>query len=407
MNIWLVIAFAGGVSVSLGLWGSRRYNFIINPLMVFAVFDIGVLTLLSVMVTSVLDDSQNAGLIKVLYLTLVYIFGFATVFLPREFQAPRQLFDAIVGFVGKTESQDKFGSFNQLFMFVLSFALFVLLAISSGAGMLWVTNPRIAYQGYREGVGYLFLLLQWALLGTLVYFVMTKRPRLSGLVISVCIYALAAYFTGSKNNILAGLIISGAYYNFFIKKLSGKQIIVSLIGMLASFCYLLISQGTYADIVSAISYFRDYTYTTAQFLMRFDEFKLQWGHGFISDFWFYVPRTLYPGKPFEYGVLLIHETLYPGAAELGHTPGVLPWTLSYLDFGAVGVFIAGVLTGFVRRGAYEAFLNNRTNSLAFLLMVQFSIISVFSGTLLTSLVVILFLCFFMRININILSPERS
>lgn len=407
MGFWLLFSITCGISCFLGLWGIKRYNYVINPLMVFAIFDVGVLTLLSVTVTSVLDVAQNAGLSAVLYMTIIYIIGFAAVFLPRHFQAPRQLFDAFVGFVGKSECPDKFGSFNQLFVILVSIALFILLARTSGAGMLWVTSPRVAYQGYREGVGYFFLLLQWTLLGTLAYYIMTKRPRLTGLVISVFLYVLAAYFTGSKNNILAGLIISGAYYNFFIKKLSGTQIFVALIGILASFWYLLISQGSYTDIVSAISYFRDYAYTTAQFLMRFDEFKLQWGHGFISDFWFYVPRALYPGKPFEYGVLLIHETLYPGAAELGHTPGVLPWALSYLDFGAVGVFIAGVLTGFVRRGAYESFLNNRTNSLAFLLMVQFSIVSVFSGTLLTSLVVILFLCFFMRINIDILSPERS
>jgi hypothetical protein len=166
---------------------------------------------------------------------------------------------------------------------------------------------------------------------------------------------------------------------------------------LIAFLMLLFLQGSYVDVWSGISYFKDYAETTGQFLLRFDEFDLQWGYGSLSDFWFYVPRALYPEKPFEYGLTLIHKVLFPGSAELGSTPGVLPWALAYLDFGVVGVFFSGVFAGFIRRGAYESFLANQRSILAFVLMIQLSLMPVFAYATLPLIVIIgVLLVIFMR-----------
>jgi hypothetical protein len=121
------------------------------------------------------------------------------------------------------------------------------------------------------------------------------------------------------------------------------------------------------------SYFKEYFDTTAQFLWRFDEFGYRYGGAAVSDLWFYVPRGLFPDKPYEYGLTLIHQVLFPGMAETGNTPGILPWATAYLDFGVIGVFVSGILGGLWQRAAFEYFLKHRHSFFAFLLMMQFAL----------------------------------
>lgn len=209
-----------------------------------------------------------------------------------------------------------------------------------------------------------------------------------GVVFGVVIYSCAAYFTGSKANILAALVLTGVYYNFFVQRISAPVILAAPFLVLVAFLGLLVLFGSFSDMWIALGYFQDYARTTGMFLQSFDEFELQWGYGLLSDLWFYVPRALYPDKPYEYGAGLIHKVLFPGAAEQGHTPGILPWALGYLDFGAVGVFFAGFFAGFVRRGAYESFLANKSNVFAFVLMIHLSLFPVFAYANLPMIIVI-------------------
>ena len=123
-------------------------------------------------------------------------------------------------------------------------------------------------------------------------------------------------------------------------------------------------------------YFADYVRTAVLFIDQFDQ-KYKWGSVTLSELWFYVPRALYESKPYEYGLTYIHEALFPGMAELGHTPGVLPWITAYLDFWVVGVFAFGLISGMVRRGVFEAYIYDKSNPLGFILMVQVSIYPVF------------------------------
>lgn len=407
-EFWVLFVLISTVVGWFALFGTRRYHHVINPLMLFAIFDIGVLTLLSVVIARATNNGQDAELIAVLYLVVVYIAGFIILFLPRRLSFPRQVFDGLLNVIGKKNSPAGFGGVSQLLLIMITIGLFFLLTQLSGAGILWITDPRLAYQSYRAGVGFIFMATQWALLASFVYALWTLKPQLSGLAVGVVLYCSAAYFTGSKSNILSGFVVAGAYYNFFINRISIASILCAVIIALSVFLTLLIVQGSYDDVFSAISYFSDYASTTGQFLIRFEEFELHWGYASLTDLWFYVPRSLYSGKPFEYGVVLIHKVLFPGAAELGATPGVLPWALAYLDFGVVGVFFSGVFTGIIRRGAYESFLSHRTNILAFLLMIQLSLIPVFGyATLPLSILIGVMITIFMRKKIVFFSSPRS
>jgi hypothetical protein len=276
---------------------------------------------------------------------------------------------------------------------------------TSGAGLLWITDSRQAYQSYRAGVGFIYLMVQWSLLFSLLYYFWARKPKLRGIVVGVILFSFVAFFTGSKGNLLSGLVLAGVYYNFYVKRIPFIVILGAIATVLLIFVSLLILQGSYVDLLSTLSYFREYTETTGQFLARFDEFGFQWGYGALSDLWFYVPRALYPDKPYEYGIVLINKVLFPGAAELGATPGILAWALAYLDFGVIGVFIAGVTTAFIRRGAYDSFLSHSSNPYAFVLMIQLSLLPVFVYATLPMIIpmAVLFLSLVRR-KINILIP---
>ena len=394
------------MAVLLTLFGIQKYNHAINPLFQFAIFDIGVLTILSAVVANVLNE-EKIDLVPVLYLSIVYTTGFFSVFLPRRLALPRQLFNSLIILVGSDRENIKYSWIRQCILIVTAVGLYIALMWSSGAGLLWITDPRLAYQVYRAGVGYIYVMVQWSFLLSILYYLWTKKPKLTGLILSLSVYMVLAYFTGSKSNFLSGLVLVGIYYNFKIKKIPKSLIFISPFVVLLIFLTLLLLQGSFDDLVSAIRYFRDYTETTGLFLSRIEEFELQWGYGMFSDFWFYVPRALYPEKPFEYGVTLIHKVLFPGYAELGSTPGVLPWTLAYLDFGVVGVFFSGVFSGFIRRGAYESFLANQSSILAFVLMIQLSLIPVFAYATLPLIIIIgNLLVIFMRKKIVFISSSR-
>jgi hypothetical protein len=135
-------------------------------------------------------------------------------------------------------------------------------------------------------------------------------------------------------------------------------------------------QGDFSFIDSGL-YFSEYSLTTAMYLS--DEFlPLGLGQYSISSLWYFVPRSLYPDKPFEYGVLNIHKVLFPAAAAKGNTPGISQWMLAYIDFGRVGVFMFGVLLTSFSRFIYNLFENNKDSVFLFVIMIHVCIFKVLS-----------------------------
>lgn len=376
-QIFLSLLFIGILLIALIFFGVHRYRNYVNPLFIFSVFDIGIFTILSAFVADHFAYNELSNISQVLYLTLVYISGFIFVFIPSKFILPKLFFDSIVSFIN-SNNLIRFSWFNQFLLIIVGLISFALLIFFSGAGLLWLSEPRAAYQSFRSGVGFLYIIVQWSFLSALLYYIWNARPKLKGLILSFIIYSFFIYFTGSKANLLYGLILVGVYYNYFVRRVNVLLIFLSPIIFLVAFLSLLILQGSYSDILMSFEYFKDYSETTALFLSRFDEFGFYWGRASLSELWFYIPRSFYSDKPFEYGIILIHKVLFPEAAELGHTPGILPWALSYLDFGVVGVFISGFFTALIRRGAYDSFLGNSHNLLSFVLMIQLSLFSVFA-----------------------------
>lgn len=376
-------AFAGlGVAAFMvALFGMRRYRTPLNPLTMFAVTEIGLFTIFSGIVAVSIADSGDipAAMIDTASISLIYL-GATT--LPFFFRGAglSNLFGKGMGLL-KLSSDSLARRFSHTKFIILLSATavsFIALAYLGGGGLLWLTDTREAYQNHRAGAGPFFALTQWLLTFALLYQIWTRKPRSLKLILILFLFCFAMYFLGSKNNILTLLVIGIAYYNFYVKRISPATLLALIVLMVLTVLGLLIIQGSYSSLLEGLLYFQDYFNTTAQFISRFDEFGFRYGQGWLSSLWFYVPRGLYSDKPYEYGFTLIHEVLFPGAAELGHTPGLLSWSLAYLDYGVVGVLVYGLVFGIWQKMAYEYFLGHKRKFFAFVLGMQFSIWPVWS-----------------------------
>lgn len=242
----------------------------------------------------------------------------------------------------------------------LEFAfVYLLLMITSGAGTLWITAPREAYQRYRAGVGVLWS-LSTALL-FFIYFVYLVRHgnsvrRVMGASLAM---SVAAYFLGSKGTILAFMLLGMFYVHYHLRRVSNRTILFACGAAGIVFVGLQLAQGTADSLFSTLLYF-DYLPNTARFLdSKF--FAFQYGRVTLSELWFYVPRALYHAKPYAYGQVMISDWLYPGIARSdGATPALIGWTISYTDFGIPGIISDGLISAWISKAAFESFIEERS-----------------------------------------------
>jgi hypothetical protein len=362
-----------------GWYGLCRYRTLLNPLSVFAGFEIGLLSLVSGGVAySRLDTASytDGDLAVTAYVTLAQVAGVVLAFRVSG-SLPARWFGKAVHALGL--SSEKFArrfniaTFGLLLLAALS--AFVALAVVGGGGWRWLTDTRAAYIQNRAGTGQFFAAYQWFVTLAFLYYLWTRRPRRGQLVLLLGLFGMLAYFSGSKGNVFIIFVAGISYYNFMIKALSVKALLLFGAMILAGFLGLLaLYSPAIAEVFGApLAYFNDYFDTTTQLLARFDEFGFRYGGAWCSDLWFYVPRGLYPNKPYEYGVTLIHAVLFPGMTETGNTPGVLFWSMSYLDFGVPGVFLYGFINGLWKKAAYDYYLTHRESVFAFVFMMQCSL----------------------------------
>jgi hypothetical protein len=191
----------------------------------------------------------------------------------------------------------------------------------------------------------------------------------------VCLIASsAAYFLGSKSFMLFPFVLAAFYYEHAVRPIPRFAVLVGALALASGVFALQLLQGTAATIVDTIAYF-EYFVNTAHFMEDFNgRFHFTYGGTWLSTLWQFVPRAIYPDKPFIFGQAVIMEDYNPGAGELGATPGILPWAASYLDFGSVGVVIDGLLTGMVAKGAF-ALLRLRPGFVAILIFGQIGLIT--------------------------------
>lgn len=218
--------------------------------------------------------------------------------------------------------------FRYIFIGVLIVSFLVLVITSGGT---FLTDPRYAYQHHRSGVG-LFWILLISFSGILFVHYSHKGDRLKYSV--VFLFALLAAMSGSKHVLVVyflcvffvlttrGIRISMSYY-----LIGGSSLILLLLlnfGQLGADENFLLRVGRYYNALDlAKLVFQDY---------ESGQLEFKYGEIFTSSFWSYVPRGLYPEKPFAYGPILVLEDYFPGMAATGHTPSFGPLTTDFVDF---------------------------------------------------------------------------
>lgn len=375
MSVELSFALLAFETLCAAVYGIRRYGSPLNPLTFNTLFETGFTTLFAGLISYALLPlaPYSAGdMIRTVALSGLYLAAFTFPYCFRG-KLPSAVFGRFMRVLGLNSDNYALAFRPAKFVGLLaaSTAAFVALAAFGGGGFLWVTNTREAYLFFREGAGFLWLLSAWFLMTAFMYYLWGRRPTGWRLITALGLCAVAAYLTGSKQVILCVLITVVAYYHFLIRPVSTATMTVLGFLSVAGFFALLFFQSS-MTAVNFLSYFENFDVTT-RFLSRFSEYGYRWGAGSLSELWFYVPRALYPAKPLEYGALLIPAHLYPGAYEKGYAPGFLGWSLSYLDFGWVGVVAAGMLRGVSQRAIFEHYLEHRHSLFAFVFMMQFCI----------------------------------
>ena len=343
---------AHGCLLILLTWAvSRKYGTVVNPVTYFAGF-YGVQTVISPALYVALEIStaadENAIVITVGFSAL-YFACIAVPFLLNRAPFYRWLRFATNHALPRMPRP----SMSTYVAIVLQFALFFGVLIVASGTTQWLTESRTAYQESRAGVGVWWSLSQAMLLLLVAAFLQRKR-RSAFATAAICLTsACGAYFLGSKSFMLFPFVIGAFYYQYRVRPIPRIVVLLGALGFVVGIFALQFLQGTAATLLDAVAYF-DYFPNTARFIQDFNErFQHTWGETWLSNLWQYVPRGLYPGKPFTYGQMVIMEDYNPGAAELGATPGILPWAAPYLDLGWVGVMFDGLLTGLIARGAFD------------------------------------------------------
>lgn len=375
----IALLVLGSSYVVAALFGMLRYRTPLNPLTFAAVVGGGVTMLSGAIVYIQLPSApySDADVAHTAWVCLVQLSGTVTPYFFRGRLLAR-LFGQVVRWLGLDSERiaTRFSRVKFLLLLGAAVVCYAGLAILGGGGLRWLTDTRNAYIENRAGAGPLFAATEWFLVFALMYYLWSRRrPTLARTLPVTVLFALAASMTGSKANILIMGVVLIAFYQYRVRAIPPVLLSLIIPLFLALFAGLLIVQGFGGESnpLLALVYFKDYFDTATQFLSRFSEFGYRYGGVTLSGLWYYVPRALYPAKPYEYGVLLVHRVLFVGAAETGNTPGALTWIPMYMDFGVVGVYLAGVLDSFSQRGAYEYFLQHRRQFFAFLFMMQFSL----------------------------------
>lgn len=242
-----------------------------------------------------------------------------------------------------------------LLFFALYITSFILLMISSGAGLMWILDSREAYQRHREGVGVIYSF-------SILFFYFSYVLSLSYYKNKLCVllvFLVMANFFGSKGVIVVLFVVFYYFVKLILNRRVGRFFIALSIVALLGIMYKLMTLLESGFLFSFFKYF-DYIINSAYFYDSFSSSNSDHinGYGFISDLYTFIPRSIYSEKPFAYGSVLITDFLWPGLAERGITPGKVDYLIWYYDFGFSGVFIFTFLKAFLLKILFYKSIEN-------------------------------------------------
>jgi len=228
-------------------------------------------------------------------------------------------------------------------LFLVLFALSFLVLTQSFGLLNWLANPRLGYQYHRTGAGQWYALCLTFLGVSLVLSTTYARSTFRAVAVAP-VYLALIYLLGSKSFIIAFtlyLISILAIRRF--RYLTPVAVVILGAGAATTINTFIQSQKGFG--LEQISSYSDYYVNAAMYYHDYLSGKLPLFHGQITltSLWDLVPRSVYPGKPYAYGILLIDEYYFPGAAAGTSTPAFA--TIDFFaDFGWPQVILSAILS---------------------------------------------------------------
>ncbi len=243
----------------------------------------------------------------------------------------------LINIFGSCEIRNARMLLASLIFLILYFVAFLLLTKNVGL-VNWVANPREAYQYSRAGAGHWYALSILFLSVSYVLMIVYSSREWKAFLLFF-FYLPLVYILGSKGFVLSFSIFFIIYLWFARSKLLFYSFY--LIPVLAFALLLLNFNAT--NLLAVINYFDFYVNSARYYEMYSNgEINLFYGYIWLSDFYQYLPRALYPEKPFVYGITNVNEFLFPGAAEETHTPSFGGPVRSFAEFGILGVILSSL-----------------------------------------------------------------
>lgn len=222
---------------------------------------------------------------------------------------------------------------------ILILAVIFLIAYIVLTDFVAITDPRMAYQAHRAGIGFV-----WAgFISLSTIWVVVRIVNRSAIMTTFIVYSVFCFLSGSKGLLFAAFLpflanprVSHAFRIRMIVALLPFSIVAFLIlfGQFSANEALLHRLSVYFDMFhQSVRVFEDYLTNS---------FDFYFGKIYYSSLWQFVPRALYPEKPYAWGSTTLVELYYPGMAETGHTPSFGKFTTDFADFGYFG-FLSAIL----------------------------------------------------------------
>lgn len=216
-------------------------------------------------------------------------------------------------------------------------------------------NPRLFYTSTRLGGGIIYYVILPIGMFLFVYFISsidaTKNINMLKIIFFVVLFGMFFYLFGQKAKIVSLMVYTLSIYSVTRKRRDvNKKIfkygIVFAIVILAIFSLYFAQQGIkMKNIMTTLINYSDYVDNFKKLVLYHKDY--QYGKIFFEDeFYSYIPRALWKGKPELFGSL-----------RLGlEVPALREWTLAktgapsfgpigsyYADFGVIGIFVAAIV----------------------------------------------------------------
>lgn len=198
-------------------------------------------------------------------------------------------------------------------------------------------NSRLAYQDYRRGIGFvwagfIFMASMW---------VAVRIINRASLMTTFVVYIMFCFLSGSKGMMFAAVfpfLANPRVSRAFRVKMIILFVPVAVVAFLSLFGQFSAGQGFLYRLNAYFDMFHQSARIFEDYLAG--SFDFYFGKIYISSLWQFVPRAIYPDKPYAWGSAALVEHYYPGLAETGHTPSFGKFTTDFADFGYFGFLSA-------------------------------------------------------------------